>query len=162
MAVWTNSCRGKARHTSAAKLSGEWIQKLHAGRAVVRGIAGGDRQAVDKGRGCDLLIQRILWMRGPQAPPDLSYLRIERQDGVGVFDGDALQPPFQSLGSRSPRNRIVSTPCRYSPIVIAERKTGTSSSFARRKKDLTPAFARSPLRSSLRTSVSNKYTGGPG
>src|SRR5208282_5891068 len=54
-----------------------------------------------------------------------------------------------------------SSPCRSSPMVMAERYRSVASRLALAKNSRTPGLAFSPLRISLTTSVSRRYTSAP-
>src|ERR1700689_3853224 len=53
---------------------------------------------------------------------------------------------------------MISTPCRNSPMVMADKNRATLPRNVSRKKALTPGLPFSPLRASLITSVSTRYT----
>src|SRR5690242_8288085 len=61
------------------------IEQLHASRREMPDIARYQNQVIQKRRGRDLLVERILGMRHAQPTPYLSRIGVERQDAVTVL-----------------------------------------------------------------------------
>ena len=79
-------------------LSRKWIQCFHACSGVASDVARYDGEIMDQCDSGDLLIQGIFAVRHAKTAPNLGRLVIDRQNRIGKFARDSIEPAFQALG----------------------------------------------------------------
>jgi hypothetical protein len=47
--------------------------------------------------GCNLLVERVLWIPYPKTSPDLRHLFVEGQNRLCISHRDLVEPPFETL-----------------------------------------------------------------